>query len=127
MLTELTRNDGRYLALESRFQHERAHHLGRVRNRNGAKDPLLLPKRLGQDWQQLLLSVGTMLDWFRAGIKHGWLHGSSGYPKRVRDAIANARRQLETQVTKRSEARRLERQALGLDRCLPSGQEHPPP
>ena len=68
-----------------------------------------------------------MLDWFWAGIKHGWLRGSSGYPNRVRDAIANARRQLEAQVAKRSEARRLERQTHGLDRCLPSGPERPPP
>ena len=99
----------------------------RVRNRSGAKDPLLRPKRLGRAWQQLQLSVGTMLDWLRAGIKHGWLQGSSRYSKRVRDAIANARRQLESQVAKRSEARRLGRQTRGLDRCLPSGPERPPP
>lgn len=127
MLTELPRNDARYHALESRFQFERSHHLRRIRNRSGAKDPLLRPKRLGRAWQQLQLSIGTMVDWLRAGIKHGWLRGTAAYSKRVRDAIANARRQLEAQVAKKSEARRLERQALGLDRCLPSGPERPPP
>ncbi len=127
MLTELERNDPRYLALESRFQFERSHHLRRARNRNGAKDPLLRPKRLGRRWQQLLLSVGSMLDWFRAGLKHGWLDGMQGYSVKVLKGIKAARRQLEEQVTKRSEARRLERQRLGLDRCLPSRPERPPP
>ncbi len=127
MLTELPRNDPRYLALESRFQFERSHHLRRVRNRNGAKDPLLRPKRLGRRWQQLLLSTGTMLDWFRAGIKHGWLEGIKGYPAKVLEGIKAARGQLDEQIAKRSEARRLERQTLGLDRCLPSGPERPPP
>jgi hypothetical protein len=73
MLTELPGDDPRYLALASLFQLERSHHLRRARNRNGVNDPLLRPKRLGRAWQQLLLSLGTMLDWFRAGLKHGWL------------------------------------------------------
>jgi hypothetical protein len=74
MLTPVARNDDRYLALEGRFQFERAHHLARVRNRTGPKDPILRPKRLGQPYQQLLLHLGTMLDWFRAGLKHDWFN-----------------------------------------------------
>jgi hypothetical protein len=127
MLTELERHDERYLALAMRFQSEGSHHQRRVRNRNGAKDPLLRPRRLGRAWQQTLLSMGVMVDWFRAGIKHGWLEGTKGYPAKVLEGIKAARRQLEEQVAKRAEARRLERQELGLDRCLPSGPERPPP
>jgi hypothetical protein len=67
MLTPLPRNDDRHLALETRFQFERAHHMGRVRNRNGPKDSILRPKRLGLTWQQLLLNTGTPVDLFRAG------------------------------------------------------------
>jgi hypothetical protein len=78
MLTELPGDDPRYLALASPFQLERSHHLRRVRNRNGVNEPLLRPKRLGRAWQQLLLSLGTMLDWFRAGLKHGWLESEGG-------------------------------------------------
>ena len=47
MLLPIPRNDERYLALEGRTQFERAHHMGRVRNRASAKDPILRPKRLG--------------------------------------------------------------------------------
>jgi len=131
MLTELPRNDPRYLALESFFQLERSHQVRRVRNRSGAKDPLLRPKRLGRLWQQLSLSLGTMVDWFRAGVKHGWLERSGepfvGYPAKVRKKMKAAQERLQEQVAKRFEGRRLERQHLGLDRCLGREPQRPPP
>ena len=132
MLTPLARNDDRYVALESRFQFERAHHIGRVRNRNGAKDPILRPKRLGLKWQQLMLSLGTMVDWLRAGLKHEWLAQThtpfKEYPKRVRDAMRKATQQLNAKIEQRSQVLRLERQAAGLDNChWPPKPEPPPP
>ena len=131
MLT-LFRNDDRHFALETRFQFERAHHMGRVRNRNGAKDPILRPKRLGLKWQQLLLNMGTLVDWFRASLKHGWLATTrstfKGYSKRVNEDMAAARRRLEDKVALRSRSLRLEREAAGLDRCnWPPEPEPPPP
>ena len=61
--------------------------MGRVRNRNGAKDPILRPKRLGQARQQPLLDLESMVDWLRAGVKHGWLAATrgdfEGYAQRV--------------------------------------------
>jgi len=131
MLTELPRTDNRYLALQSRFQFERAHQMGRARNRNGAKDPLLRPKRLGRDWQQLLLSVATLLDWFRAGLNNGWLESLGGefkgYSAAVQKKIRAARQHLEKQVDERLKKLRLERQKAGLDCCLMTPPERPPP
>ena len=132
MLIPLARNDERYIALDQRFQFERAHHMGRVRNRNGAKDPILRPKRLGLKWQQLLLSLGTMIDWFRAGLKHGWLASNrsrwNGYSKHVHDKIREKRQRLEEQVEKISQKLHAERHAAGLDHCFgPSRLEPPPP
>jgi hypothetical protein len=131
MLTELTRNDPRYLALESFFQLERSHQVRRVRNRSGGKGPLLRPKRLGRAWQQFQLSMGTLIDWFRAGLKNGWLQGIGGkfkgYSAKVTKKMKEATARLEEQVAKKFEARRLERQRLGLDRCLPTEPERPPP
>ena len=72
---------------------------GRVRNRNGAKDPLLRPKRLGRE----LAAAPQRGDDARLvpGRDQARLAAwALGYPKRVRDAIANARRQLEAQVAK---------------------------
>jgi hypothetical protein len=107
MLTPVARNDDRYLALEGRFQFERAHHLARVRNRTGPKDPILRPKRLGQPYQQLLLHLGTMVDWLRAGLKHGWFNHidktPATYPVRVAAGIKNARHTLDAQVANRAE------------------------
>jgi hypothetical protein len=131
MLTPLPRNDERYIALDQRFQFERAHHMGRVRNRNGAKDSILRPKRLGLKWQQLLLSLGTMIDWFRAGLKHGWLASTrsrwSGYSKHVRDKIREKRQRLEEQVEKTAQKLHAERQAAGLDHCCRPPKPEPPP
>jgi hypothetical protein len=131
MLTPIPRSDDRYLALDLRFQFERAHHMGRVRNRNGAKDPILRPKRLGLAWQQLLLDLGTLVDWFRAGLKHGWLNQTvsafTGYSKRAGDKIRKARQRLDQQVGQRSKKLRLERQAAGLDTCSWPLKPEPPP
>ncbi len=132
MLLPTARNDERYLALETRFQFERVHHMGRVRNRNGAKDPILRPKRLGRAWQQLLLDLGSMVDWFRAGIKHGWLDAVGatfpGYPKKTDDKRREAKHRLQEQVAKRAEQLRIERQSAGLDTCLaPPKPERAPP
>jgi hypothetical protein len=131
MLTPLARNDNRYLALEGRFQFERVHNSTRIRNRNGAKDPILRPKRLGQPWQQLLVHLGNMVDWFRAGLKHDWLNEIAqavpGYPKRILAAIRAARRILEAKVARRADAIRQARQAAGLDGCYWPPEPEPPP
>jgi hypothetical protein len=131
MLRPLELNNERYLALESRFQFERAHHMGRVRNRNGGKDPILRPKRLGLPWQQLLLTVATMVDWLRAGLKHGWLQATrntfQGYKKRVTDGIKKARTKLDDLVRERARELRNERHHAGLDSCWPPEPEPPPP
>jgi hypothetical protein len=132
MLTPVARNDDRCLALECRFQFERAHHLARVRNRTGAKDPILRPKRLGQPYQQLLLNLGTMVDWLRAGLKHGWFNHIANtpatYPTRVAAGIKKARQVLDTQVANRAEIIRVERRAFGLDSAhWPPEPEPPPP
>lgn len=135
MLTPVERTDPRHLAIEKRFQFERSHHHARVRNRNGGKDPIVRPKRLGRAWQQLLLTLGGLLDWYRAGLRHGWLKAAGGifkgYASKVEDGIKKRRKRLEAQVAKRSEALRLERQEAGLDHCLlpaePPEPEPPPP
>jgi hypothetical protein len=131
MLTELQGDDPRYLALSSFFQLERSHHLRRVRNRNGANDPLNRPKRLGRAWQQLLLSLGTMLDWFRAGLKHGWLESDGrrfkGYDAMVLKKMKAARARLEEQVAEKFKAVRAERQQRRLDHCLPPQPKRAPP
>ena len=130
MLTPLPRNDRRYVALESRFQFERAHHHARVRNKTGGKDVLTRPKRLGRAWQQLRLDLGNLTDWLRAGIKNGWLNSDkfTGYPKKVTDGLRKARQRLEEQVDKRLDTIRAERAAAGLDLCLTASEpEEPPP
>lgn len=130
MLTPLPCNDPRYIALESRFQFERAHHHARVRNKTGGKDVLTRPKRLGRAWQQLRLDLGNLTDWLRAGLKNGWLDPNTftGYPKRVTDAVRAAKQRLKERVEKRLEAIRLERADAGLDLCLPATEpEEPPP
>ena len=106
--------------------------MARVRNRSGAKDPILRPKRLGIGWQQLVANVAVMVDLFRAGLKHGWLASArrqgQPYPDRVLAEMRAKRTRLMEQVEARVTELRFERRNLGLDGCLPpSAPPRPPP
>lgn len=129
-LLPLWRDDIRYQALRYRWEREHAHHQARTRNRVSGKEDMLRPKRIGVAWQQTLVNLADALDWFRAGLKHGWLASARsawrGYPQKVADGIRKRRKKLWARAEARVAALYAEREADGLTH-EPVEPEEPPP